>query len=72
MIDSNKGTDAKVRVLIEWRAFEQNWATVGVSGNVIEASWKALVDAIRLELMRIADLGKGDLRSTNGTVDPRT
>jgi len=72
VIDSKKGTDAKVRVLIEWRAFEQNWATVGVSDNVIEASWKALVDAIRLELMRIADLGKGDLRSTNGTVDPRT
>lgn len=55
VIDSKKGTDAKVRVLIEWRDRDQNWATVGVSDNVIEASWKALLDAIRLDLMRLGD-----------------
>ncbi len=71
VIDSKKGTDAKVRVLIEWRGLEQNWATVGVSDNVIEASWKALVDAIRLELMRLSDLGKVDPRSTSDVVDPK-
>jgi len=43
-----------VRVLIEWSDHKRSWATVGVSDNVIEASWKALVDAIRLELMRLA------------------
>jgi 2-isopropylmalate synthase len=32
---------------------KRSWATVGVSENVIEASWFALVDAIRLELMRL-------------------
>jgi 2-isopropylmalate synthase len=55
VIDSKKGTDAKVRVLIEWHDQERTWVTVGVSDNVIEASWKAMVDAIRLELMRLAD-----------------
>ena len=33
----------------------RSWATVGVSDNVIEASWGALVDAIRLELMRLTE-----------------
>ena len=33
----------------------RSWSTVGVSDNVIEASWKALVDAIRLELMRLTE-----------------
>ena len=41
-----KGTAAKVRVLVEWSDSSRSWATVGVSENVIEASWKALVDAI--------------------------
>jgi 2-isopropylmalate synthase len=49
----NQGTAAKVRVLIEWSDHKRSWITVGVSDNVIEASWKALVDAIRLELMRL-------------------
>jgi 2-isopropylmalate synthase len=55
VIDTKKGTAAKVRVLIEWSDHRRSWATVGVSDNVIEASWNALVDAIRLELMRLAD-----------------
>lgn len=48
-----KGTAAKVRVLVEWSDHQRSWSTVGVSENVIEASWLALVDAIRLELMRL-------------------
>ena len=32
-----------------------SWSTVGVSGDVIEASWMALLDAMRLELMRLAE-----------------
>jgi 2-isopropylmalate synthase len=55
VLDSYKGTAAKVRVLIEWSDHRTSWSTVGVSDNVIEASWHALVDAIRLELMRLAD-----------------
>ncbi len=55
VLDSQKGTAAKVRVLIEWSDHRKSWSTVGVSDNVIEASWKALVDAIRLELMRLTE-----------------
>src|SRR5688572_2956563 len=55
VLDSNKGTAANVRVLIEWSDHRRSWSTVGVSENVIEASWKALVDAIRLELMRLTE-----------------
>ena len=55
VLDSNKGTAANVRVLIEWSDHRRSWSTVGVSDNVIEASWEALVDAIRLELMRLTE-----------------
>jgi len=55
VLDAKKGTAAKVRVLIEWSDRRKSWATVGVSENVIEASWNALVDAIRLELMRLSE-----------------
>jgi 2-isopropylmalate synthase len=55
VLDSYKGTAANVRVLIEWSDHKKSWSTVGVSDNVIEASWKALVDAIRLELMRLTE-----------------
>jgi 2-isopropylmalate synthase len=48
-----------VRVLIEWSDHQKSWSTVGVSDNVIEASWRALVDAIRLELMRLTDKDGG-------------
>jgi 2-isopropylmalate synthase len=55
VLDSYKGTAANVRVLIEWSDHRKSWSTVGVSENVIEASWRALVDAIRLELMRLTE-----------------
>jgi 2-isopropylmalate synthase len=55
VLDSKKGTAAKVRVLIEWSDHRRSWTTVGVSDNVIEASWNALADAIRLELMRLTE-----------------
>ncbi len=59
VLDSYKGTAAKVRVLIEWANDHRTFATVGVSDNVIEASWRALVDAVQLELMRAADSTHG-------------
>jgi 2-isopropylmalate synthase len=49
------GTAAKVRVLVEWTDHRTSWATVGISDNVIDASWRALVDALRLELMRLLE-----------------
>jgi 2-isopropylmalate synthase len=55
VLEPKKGTAAKVRVLIEWSDHRKSWATVGVSDNVIEASWRAMIDAIRLELMRLVE-----------------
>ncbi len=55
VLEPRKGTAAKVRVLVEWSDHKRSWSTVGVSDNVIEASWSALVDAIRLELMRLTE-----------------
>jgi 2-isopropylmalate synthase len=59
VLDSKKGTAAKVRVLVEWSDHEKSWSTVGVSDDVIEASWNALVDALRLELMRLTEANAG-------------
>ncbi|MCC7155969.1 MAG: citramalate synthase [Bryobacterales bacterium] len=55
VLDTKPGTASKVRVLVEWSDHRRSWATVGVSENILEASWNALLDAIRLELMRFAD-----------------
>ncbi|MCU1658405.1 MAG: putative transferase, AIPM/Hcit synthase family [Pseudonocardiales bacterium] len=46
------GTDAVTRVLIETSDGQREWTTVGVHGNVIEASWLALHDAVRYGLLR--------------------
>lgn len=61
VLGSKVGTESKVRVLVEWTDHRRTWATVGVSNNVIDASWRALVDALRLELIRLQsgeDAGK--------------
>jgi 2-isopropylmalate synthase len=55
VLDSKKGTAAKVRVLVEWSDSQKSWSTVGVSEDVIEASWFALVSALQLELMRLLE-----------------
>ncbi len=52
IVDSKAGTAAKVRVFIEFRDEKNIWTTVGVSANVIEASWQALVDAYEYKLLK--------------------
>jgi 2-isopropylmalate synthase len=52
VLDEREGTAAGVRVLITSRDKTSSWSTVGVSENVIEASWIALVDSIELKLLR--------------------
>jgi 2-isopropylmalate synthase len=52
VINAEVGTAAKVRVLIESRDKKDEWGTVGVSENIIEASWQALVDSIEYKLMK--------------------
>jgi 2-isopropylmalate synthase len=52
VIDGSDGTAAKVRVQIESRDSSEIWSTIGVSENVIEASWQALVDSIQYKLSK--------------------
>ncbi len=54
VINAKAGTAARVRVVIESRDRDSVWGTVGVSENVIEASWIALVDAIEHKLSKDA------------------
>lgn len=46
------GTDAVTRVLVESRDGEREWTTVGVDGNIVEASWLALCDALAHKALR--------------------
>jgi len=52
VLEGSAGTAAKVRVLIESRDGKDIWNTVGVSENIIEASWQALVDSIYFKLSK--------------------
>jgi 2-isopropylmalate synthase len=52
ILDESKGTAAKTRVLITSGDGEETWGTVGVADNIIEASWRALVDSIEYKLRR--------------------
>ncbi len=53
VLNEKKGTAAMVRVLIESSDGEKNWGTIGVSENIIEASWQALEDSIVYGLMHV-------------------
>lgn len=46
ILDSTKGTDAVTRVIIDATDGRETWGSIGVSGNVIAASWEALVDSL--------------------------
>ncbi len=50
VIDGGRGTAAKVRVFIESRDQDQIWSTIGVSEDIIEASWQALADSFQFKL----------------------
>jgi len=51
ILPGRHGTDAVTRVLVETSDGQHEWTTVGVHGNVIEASWLALSDAVRYGLL---------------------
>ncbi len=52
VVNARAGTAARVRVIIESRDKNAIWGTVGVSENVIEASWQALVDSVEYKLQK--------------------
>jgi 2-isopropylmalate synthase len=55
VLDEKQGTAAVVRVLIESTDGVKNWGTIGVSENIIEASWQALEDSLVYGLMHIGN-----------------
>jgi 2-isopropylmalate synthase len=58
VIDGSRGTAARVRVLIDSRDQDHIWSTIGVSEDIIEASWQALADSFQYKLARERELRK--------------
>jgi 2-isopropylmalate synthase len=52
ILDENKGTGAVTRVLLDASDGDDTWGSIGVSENIIEASWEALVDSIEFGMLR--------------------
>ena len=52
VLNGQQGTESKVRVLIESSDGLNSWSTVGVSENIIEASWQALQDSFNYKLLK--------------------
>jgi 2-isopropylmalate synthase len=63
VINGEAGTAAKVRVMIESRDRSDIWGTVGVSENIIEASWMALVDSFEYKLFKDEGKSRGGVRN---------
>ncbi|MBI1822382.1 MAG: citramalate synthase [Nitrospirae bacterium] len=74
VLSASGGTRSKVRVLIESGDEHRKWGTVGVSENIIEASWQALVDSIEYKLLKSGATGfagaKASKASERGKLRP--
>jgi len=55
IVEMGHGTDAIIRVLLDCSDNEREWSTIGVSTNVIEASWEALVDSFEYALAPVTE-----------------
>jgi len=53
ILDSASGTSARIRVLATFQGGGEVWATVGASGNVIDASWRAVSDSLEYALLKL-------------------
>ncbi|MBD3296960.1 MAG: citramalate synthase [Candidatus Omnitrophica bacterium] len=73
VLDEKAGTAARVRVLIQSQDKSDSWWTVGVSENIIEASWLALKDSFEYKFLKDSSpSGKGNKRSGKaGTVEKK-
>jgi 2-isopropylmalate synthase len=66
VLGGGAGSAAPVRVLIESGDEHERWGTVGVSLNVIEASWQALVDSFEYKIYKDAKRGRAGKRRSSG------
>jgi len=60
ILDGSAGTGAITRVLVDTQRGHQRWSTVGASPNIIEASWRAIVDALEYGLVVAPGRAAGD------------
>ncbi len=67
VLDGTAGTAAKVRVLIQSQDAQSSWGTVGVSTNIIEASWQALADSIEYKLLKDQGTTRRSRRKAQGS-----
>ena len=65
------GTASLVRVLITSSDGRTQWGTVGVSANIVEASWRALVDSVEYKLMKEGTRPNTEVRSQESEVGPK-
>jgi 2-isopropylmalate synthase len=65
ILDGKNGTLAVTRVLIDSTDGSEHWGTVGASANIIEASWRALTDAIEYGLRRAKAAGAQPARAVS-------
>ena len=69
ILDENKGTGAVTRVLLDASDGERTWGSIGVSENIIEASWEALVDAIEYGMLHGAhEAAAGDALAADAPI----
>ncbi len=55
ILDAEKGTGANIRVLVDASDGDDTWGSIGVSTNLIEASWQALVDSLAYAIQQRPD-----------------
>ena len=65
VLNEKGGTASPVRVLIDQKRRTEHWGTVGVSTNIIEASWQALVDGIETCCIKSCCPGNGNIPMDN-------
>jgi 2-isopropylmalate synthase len=65
ILDGHTGTAAKTRVLVESRNGHQRWTTVGVSTNILEASYQAVVEGLEYGLLLLYSSARMALTSAN-------
>jgi 2-isopropylmalate synthase len=69
VLETTKGTGAITRVLLDSADSEGTWSTIGVSENIIESSWQALVDAVVVALIRARARRHGDGTTLDHEID---
>ena len=68
ILDETKGTDAVTRVLIDASDGHDVWGSIGVSENLIAASWDALVDSLEYGMQPLKGAAPGRIARSSGTV----